>query len=218
MITMGTSDKRYSFLGGLSLEEWFNSPEGEASVRDLKGTMERDSRFKQRFAERVKSMTVEEQDRWMAKISTSVKRQLEVEVGEFISENGVKIGEAECGDIFQYNHWKAIQVLDCYRFEYTNEEAHEYGHDVFYEIKLLIVRAFPSLVTDGVPVCVDNAYFKTWYEANKYGEWFVLESKKRYEGNSDFIKGDYKIEKIKLSTIENKINQTKEKWKKILKS
>jgi len=213
---MGTSDKRYSFLGGLTLEEWFDSPEGEASVRDLKETMERDRRFKQRFAERVKSMTVEEQDRWMAKISTSTKRQLEVEVGEFISENGVKIGEAECGDIFQYNHWKAIQILDCYRFECTDEEAYEYGHDVFYEIKLMHVWDSPTMCIDGVPVCVDNAYFKTWHEANKYGEWFVLESKKRYEGNSDFIKGDYKIEKIKLSTIEDKINQTKENWRETL--
>ena len=216
MITMGTSDERYSFLGGLSLEEWFNSPEGEASVRDLKEAIERDSRFKQRFAERVKSMAVEEQDRWMAKISTSTKRQLEVEVGEFISENGVKIGEAECGDIFQYNHWKAIQILDCYRFEYTDEEAHEYGHDVFYEIKLMHVWGSPTMCIDGVPVCVDNAYFKTWHEASKYGEWFVLESKKRYEGNSDFIKGYYRIEKIKLSTIEDKINQTKENWRETL--
>lgn len=207
---MGTSDKRYSFLGGLSLEEWFNSPEGEASVRDLKGTMERDSRFKQRFAERVKSMAVEEQDRWMAKISASTKRQLETEVGDFISENGVKIGEAECGDIFQYNHWKAIQVLDCYRFEYTNEEAHEYGHDVFYEIKLLIVRAFPSLVTDGVPICVDHTYFKTWYEASEYGNWFVSECEKKYEGDNNIIKGDYRIEKIKLTTVEDKIRQAKE--------
>lgn len=203
MNTMSTSDERYSFLGGLTLEEWFNSPEGEASVRDLKETMERDRRFKQRFAERVKSMAVEEQDRWMAKISASTKRQLETEIGEFITENGVKIGEAECGDIFQYNHWKAIQILDCYRFEYTDEEAHEYGQDVFYEIKLLHVWD-TTLSIDGSPVCVDKAYFKTWYEANKYGEWFVLESKR----NSDFIKGDYKIEKIKLSTIEDKINQT----------
>lgn len=213
---MGTSDERYIFLGGLTLEEWFDSPEGEASVRDLKETMERDRRFKQRFAERVKSMAVEEQDIWMAKISASAKRQLETEVGEFISENGVKIGEAECGDIFQYNHWKAIQILDCYRFEYTDKEAHEYGHDVFYEIKLMHVWDSPTMCIDGVPVCVDNAYFKTWYEANKYGEWFVLESKKRYEGTSGFIKGEYKIEKIKLSTIEDKINQTKKNWRETL--
>lgn len=202
---MGTSDKRYSFLGGLTLEEWFNSPEGEASVRDLKETMERDRRFKQRFAERVKSMTVEEQDRWMAKISTSTKRQLEVEVGEFISENGVKIGEAECGGIFQYNHWKAIQILDCYRFEYTDEEAHEYGHDVFYEIKLLHVWGI-ILSIDGSPVCVDKAYFKTWYEASEYGDWFVSECEKKY----NIIKGDYRIEKIKLTTVEDKIRQAKE--------
>ena len=216
MNTMGTSDERYIFLGGLTLKEWFDSPEGEASVRDLKETRERDRRFKQRFAERVKSMAVEEQDRWMAKISASTKRRLEAEVGEFISENGVKIGEAECGDIFQYNHWKAIQILGCYRFEYTDKEAHEYGHDVFYEIKLMHVWDSPTMCIDGVPVCVDNAYFKTRYEANKYGEWFVLESKKRYEGISGFIKGEYKIKKIKLSTIEVKINQTKENWRETL--
>ncbi len=195
---MDNGQKKYAFLGGMTVEEWFNSPAGQASLEDLRKLMEREKRFKERFAKRVKSLTLEEQNRWMTRITTSQKDyRLEAWVGEFISENGVKIGEDEYGYIFQYNNWKAIQILDCYRFEYTEEVPHEYGDDIFYVLNITFLPDSSNLSINFPLKNYGSKYFKAWKDANTFGTWFVKSVLNVYK-----TQADYSIEKIKLTTVE----------------
>lgn len=196
---MSNNDTRFDFLGGMTVEEWFDSLDGQALLEDFGKRREREKRFKERFAKRVKSLTLYEQDRWMTRITTSQKgHRLEALVGEFISENGVKIGEDETGYIFQYNHWKAIQILDCYRFEYTEEVPHEYGDDIFYVLNITFLPDSSNLSINFPLKNYGSKYFKTWKDANTFGTWLV----KIVYWNVYKTQADYSIEKIKLTTVE----------------
>ena len=53
---------------GKKFNEWLNTPEGQASLQELKNETDAEDRAKEKFANRVKSMSVEKQDEWMKKI------------------------------------------------------------------------------------------------------------------------------------------------------
>lgn len=162
---------------GKKLSEWFDTPEGKASLQELRDKMDAEDRAKEFFANRVKSMSVEKQDEWMRKIIARYTSDKYIDrwykhgifppcwlydhIREFIFENGTEVGETEDGSpIYQYNHWK----LDClygqgerhHNFIYTEEEIHPYGENYVY------------FIYNPVVLNIGGEWFKSYKAAEEY--------------------------------------------------
>lgn len=181
------------------LAKWFDSPAGQASLANMKEEHEREERAKERFANRIKSMSLEEQDEWMEKIIARYSSKeysdrwyergilpphwLYDRIFEFISENGIIVDEINDewskSPVWQYNHWKVDVVYGqgeaCYNFVKTLEEAHPYGDNIFYVIRDSSCKIH----------MLDNIVCKKWQDANDIIVEFVKLCKKNGIENVD---------------------------------
>lgn len=168
---------------GEKFKEWLDTPEGKASLQELRDKMDAEDRAKENFAKRVKAMTVAQQDYWMCKIIKYYNSDKYIDhwynrgifppyglfesIREFIFENGVQIGETPEGSgIYQYNHWK----MDClygqgechHNFTYTLDEPHPYGDEYAY----VVFRGNDNNVVQ----IVEGAWFKSYDIAKEYAD------------------------------------------------
>ena len=181
------------------LEKWFDSPEGQASLANMKAEHEREERAKERFANRIKSMSLEEQDEWMEKIIARYSSKeysdywydrgifppcwLYNKIFEFISENGIIVDEINDkwskSPVWQYNHWKVDAVYGQgeahYNFVKTFDDAHPYGENILYVIRDSRHRIH----------LLDNIVCKKWQDANDIIVEFVKLCKKNGIENID---------------------------------
>lgn len=181
------------------LEKWFDSPEGQTSLANMKAEHEREERAKERFANRIKSMSLEEQDEWMEKIIARYSSKeysdywydrgifppcwLYNKIFEFISENGIIVDEINDewskSPVWQYNHWKVDAVYGQgeahYNFVKTFDDAYPYGENILYVIRDLRRRIH----------LLDNIVCKKWQDANDIIVEFVKLCKKNGIENVD---------------------------------
>lgn len=174
------------------LAKWFDSPEGQASIANMKAEHEREEKAKERFADRIESMSLEEQDEWMEKIIARYSSKeysdhwydrgifppcwLYNKIFEFISENGVIVDEVYDGwsksPVWQYNHWKVDAAYGQgeahYNFVKTFAEAHPYGDNILY-----VIRDATRKIR-----MLDNVVCKKWQDAKDVIYEFVESCKK----------------------------------------
>lgn len=125
------------------IEKWMDSPEGQESIKKFWEERDRDENVMKRFFERVKAMSVKEQDKWMGAIISKYESKpykdrwynrgifppmsLYYYISAFMYEYGKVVGYTDDGEeIYQYNHW----CMDCkygqgqchYNFVYSVDE------------------------------------------------------------------------------------------------
>lgn len=126
------------------LTQLINSPEGQQRAKEFFEKLDRENKVKEKFFERIKNMTPDEQDKWMnAIISKYDSKQyqnrwykqgiippqtLYYYIAEFMGRYGKVVGETKYGEpIYQYNHWRMDYMYgqgECvYNFEYSAEDA-----------------------------------------------------------------------------------------------
>jgi len=195
------------------LAKWFDSPEGQASLADMKAEHEREERAKERFANRIKSMSLEEQDEWMEKIIARYSSKeysdhwydrgifppcwLYNKIFEFISENGIVVDEINDewskSPVWQYNHWKVDAVYGQgeahYNFVKTLNDAHPYGENILYVIRDLRHRIH----------LLDNIVCKKWQDANDIIVEFVKMCKKNGVENVD--ENTFHVSRTDIQTV-----------------
>lgn len=193
---------------GKKFSDWLDTPEGKASLEELRNKMDADDRAKERFAERVKSMSVEKQDEWMNKIITRYNSDEYIDhwykrgifppnwlfdrIREFIYDNGMQVGENEDGThVYQYNHWKMNSIYGQGEyhddFEFTTDEPHRYGDGIFY-----IIRHWNRKVHT-----MDNIISKSWEDAKFIVDGFVEACKK--EGIVGLSSDDFEIIEVMIT-------------------
>jgi hypothetical protein len=193
---------------GEKFSEWLSSPEGQASLDGWRDELVREDRAKERFANRIKSMSVEKQDEWMQKIIARYNSDEYIDrwykrgifppnwlferIREFIFDNGVEVGETEDGSpIYQYNHWKMNCLYgqgECHHeFSFTKEAPHRYGDGIFY-----IIRHWNRKVHT-----MDNIISKSWEDAKFIIDGFVEACKK--EGIVGLTSDDFEIIEVMIT-------------------
>ncbi|WP_296864483.1 hypothetical protein [uncultured Methanobrevibacter sp.] len=194
------------------LDKWYDTLEGQKHIEEIKRKSMLEEKAKKRFADRVLSMSIEEQDNWMKKIIARYNSEsytcnwynrgifppnwLFDRIREFIFDNGMEVDKDEDGSpIYQYNHWKmnlAYGQGQCHHeFTFTTDKPHRYGEDIFYVIRH-VNRSIHTL---------DNILLKRWDDAKYIIDEFVQSCKNN--GITSVVPAEFEIVEITLQNPKN---------------